>query len=226
MFAGYGGFASEPGTGPVEEETEHAESQRAKVREIDPIRNPSDALLSAALNRLAKGSARQAPASVGARLAQEFHRHHVRRRRTRTAVISIAACLTLATAVAVTLMLWVDNAPPSIVKQPVPAVVPSLNPPTPDTAGKSTPVQDRKSTPSLRSARAATSSSGQSGFVTLGVFDPTMTPGDLKVVRLQLTGADLRLVGAPVAEDLSDRPLLADIVLASDGTPYAVRLVR
>ena len=53
-----------------------------------------------------------------------------------------------------------------------------------------------------------------------------MMSGDAQIVRLELTGADLRLVGAPVAEDLSDRRLLADIVLAADGTPYAVRLVR
>ncbi len=197
------------------------------MRDIDPIRNPSEALLSAALNRLAKGSARQAPADVGGRLAQEFRRHHVRRRRTKAAVIAIAGCLTLATAIALTLKLSVDNAPPSIVKQPAPAVAPNPSPPSPDTAAaRSIPVQDRKSAPSRRSARPAGSTAEQSGFVTLGVFDPAMTPGDLKVVRLELTGADLRLVGAPVAEDLSDRRLLADIVLASDGTPYAVRLVR
>lgn len=196
------------------------------MREIDPIRNPSEALLSAALNRLAKGSARQAPASVGARLAQEFRRHHVRRRRAKAALISLAACAALATALLLTSKLSVDDAPPSIVKQPVPSVAPNPNPPSPDTAARSTPVQDRKSAPSLRSVRAAASTAEQSGFVTLGVFDPAMTPGDLKVVRLELTGADLRLVGAPVAEDLSDRRLLADIVLASDGTPYAVRLVR
>jgi hypothetical protein len=60
----------------------------------------------------------------------------------------------------------------------------------------------------------------------LGAYDPAMMSGDAQIVRLQLTGADLRLVGAPVAEDLSDHRLLADIVLAADGTPYAVRLVR
>jgi hypothetical protein len=222
MFAGHGGFAPEPGAGAVEEEIERAEGQRAEMRDIDPIRNPSEALLSGALNRLAKGSARQAPASVGARLALEFRRHHVRRRRTQAALIAIAAGLILATAVALTLRLAVDR--PTIVKQPAPGVAPSVNAPSP--AAKNIPVQERNSTPSRHTARGTTSSTEQSGFVTLGVFDATTTPGDLKVVRLELTGADLRLVGAPVAEDLSDQRMLADIVLASDGTPYAVRLVR
>jgi len=124
------------------------------------------------------------------------------------------------------LRLSVDNAPPTIVKQPVPAVAPAPNTAPPDEAAKSIPGQDRKFTSSRRIARTATSSFEQSEFVALGVFDSTMTSGDLKVVRLELSGADLRLVGAPVAEDLADQRMLADIVVASDGTPYAVRLVR
>ena len=60
----------------------------------------------------------------------------------------------------------------------------------------------------------------------LDAYDPAMTPSELQVVRLELSGADLRLMGAPVGEDLSDRRLLADIVVGNDGTPYAVRIVQ
>lgn len=65
-----------------------------------------------------------------------------------------------------------------------------------------------------------------SGFVALPSYDPAINTGDLQVVRLELSGADLRLVGAPVGEDLSDRRMLADVVVGRDGTPYAVRFVQ
>jgi hypothetical protein len=48
----------------------------------------------------------------------------------------------------------------------------------------------------------------------------------LTIVQVELTGTDLRLLGAPVTEDLSDQRLLADVVVSGDGTPYAVRIVR
>jgi hypothetical protein len=194
------------------------------MRDIDPIRNPSEALLSAALNRLAKGSARQAPASVGAQLALEFRRHHQRRRRARAVVmLSLAACLILAITLLLTLQQPAQNAP-SLVREPVPAV-------TPDPAARtasSEPSREPKRTSrqDQRGARDVASSPSQNEFMPLGTYDPAMVPGELEVVRLELTGADLRLVGAPVAEDLADRRMLADVVVASDGTPYAVRLVR
>jgi hypothetical protein len=194
------------------------------MRDIDPIRNPSEALLSAALNRLAKGSARQVPANVGAQLALEFRRHHQRRRRARAAVaFSLAACL----AVAITLLLTLQRSPqnaPRIAREPAPAIAP--DPPRQTTPAERGPAQERRSPAGQRSARATASSAGQNGFIPLGTYDPAMVPGEMQVVRLELTGTDLRLVGAPVAEDLADRRMLADIVVASDGTPYAVRLVR
>jgi hypothetical protein len=194
------------------------------VRDIDPIRNPSEALLSAALNRLAKGSARQAPASVGARLAQEFRRQHQRRRKTRAvAVLSLAACIALAITLLLTLKQPAQNAP-SAARQPAPAVAPDLA--HQNTVAESGPAQDQTSRVRQRSARATPVSANQNEFIPLGAYDPAMEPAEMQIVRLELSGADLRLVGAPVAEELSDRRLLADIVVASDGTPYAVRLVR
>jgi hypothetical protein len=194
------------------------------MRDIDPIRNPSEALLSAALNRLAKGSARQAPASVGAQLALEFRRRHQRRRRARAVVmLSVAACLILAITLLLTLQQPAQNEP-SIAREPAPVVAP--NPPQPGTPAERKAAPERSSTGTQQTVRATASGSGQNEFMPLGTYDPAMVPGELEVVRLELTGADLRLVGAPVAEDLADRRMLADVVVASDGTPYAVRLVR
>jgi len=194
------------------------------VRDIDPIRNPSEALLSAALNRLAKGSARQAPANVGAQLALEFRRHHRRRRRARAAVVlSLAACLVLAIALLVTLQ-GPPRSTPDIAREPAPVAAPDAARQTAPAARG--PAQEQRSPVGQRNARATAPSANQNGFMPLGTYDPAMVSGELQVVRLELTGADLRLVGAPVAEDLADRRMLADIVVASDGTPYAVRLVR
>jgi hypothetical protein len=46
------------------------------------------------------------------------------------------------------------------------------------------------------------------------------------MVRLDLPGRALQLVGFPVSEDIADRRVIADVLLAQDGTPYALRLVR
>jgi hypothetical protein len=191
------------------------------MREVDPIRNPSEALLSAALHRLAKGSAQGAPADVGARLAQEFRRHHARRRRVRSAlVISLVASLVLATALFLSLRPVRQNAP-AIAHDPAPAVaVPSAA-----KATQNVPAPEQASQTGRRSA-AKGSSRGDSSFMPLEAYDPATAPSELEIVRLELTGADLRLVGAPVAEELSEKRLLADIVVGADGTPYAVRLVR
>lgn len=62
-------------------------------------------------------------------------------------------------------------------------------------------------------------------FIALPSYDPSVPAGDLQMVRLEVTGSDLRLLGAPVAGDLSER-VTADFITDRDGTPYAVRLVR
>lgn len=62
-------------------------------------------------------------------------------------------------------------------------------------------------------------------FIALPSYDPAVPAGDLQMVRLEVTGGDLRLLGAPVAGDLSAR-VTADFITGRDGTPYAVRLVQ
>jgi hypothetical protein len=191
------------------------------VREIDPIRNPSEALLSAALHRLAKGSAQGAPTDVGARLEQEFRRQHARRRRLRSALtVSLVASLALAAALLLSLKPFRQNGP-VVAHPPAPAVATT----SPTQAEQNMPSPGQASQTSRESVQNA-NSRGESGFMLLAAYDPATAPSEVEIVRLELTGADLRLVGAPVAEELSDKRLLADIVVGNDGTPYAVRLVR
>lgn len=63
-------------------------------------------------------------------------------------------------------------------------------------------------------------------FVPLPSYDPAVASSDLQMVRVEVTGSELRMLGARVAGDLSDRPVLADFITDRDGTPYAVRLVQ
>jgi hypothetical protein len=63
-------------------------------------------------------------------------------------------------------------------------------------------------------------------FVALPTFDPAIPIDHLDVVRVDLAGRDLRLVGFPVSEEIADRRVVADVLLAQDGTPYALRLVQ
>jgi hypothetical protein len=192
------------------------------MREVDPIRNPSDALLSSALHRLASGSPQNAPAELGAELAREFRRRHARRRQVRLAVVaSLAACLALAAA----LLAWRSPAhhkvQPQIAQQEIPAAATAEAQPQQQAA-----TQQRSRPAGQARPAAAASSSADDAFVELDTYDPSLASNQLQVVRLEISGSDLRMIGAPVAEDLSDRRLLADIVVGEDGTPYAVRLVR
>ena len=63
-------------------------------------------------------------------------------------------------------------------------------------------------------------------FVALPTFDPAIPIDHLEMVRLDLPGRALQLVGFPVSEEFAERRVLADVLLAQDGTPYALRLVR
>jgi len=64
------------------------------------------------------------------------------------------------------------------------------------------------------------------GFVPLPGFDPNLPTGKLMIVRMELPGEALALVGLPAGETNSDHRILADVLVDEDGTPYAVRLAR
>lgn len=191
------------------------------MREIDPIRNPSEALLSSALNRLASGSPKGAPDEIGGSLLREFRQHHRRRRQKRMAIIgSIAACVVAGALFLVQRSAW-NHSPQAPAQQAQQGTGKAAQPERPSLTASS------KTFGTTQSASAApVSSNGEAGFVTLAPYDSTVSAADLTIVRVELTGSDLRLLGAPVTEDLSDQRLLADVVVSGDGTPYALRIVR
>lgn len=194
------------------------------MREIDPIRNPSDALLSSALHRLASGANREAPAQLGQDLAAAFRRHHRRRRQVRMAfAASLAACLALAAILLMPRSPAVNNQHDPKSPEAAQQARPGIAPPQ---AAAIQPLSSSAALQQHKAARVTQSPAESNGFIPLPSYDPSMSTDELQIVRLEVSSEDLRLVGAPVADDVSDRQLLADIVVGRDGTPYAVRLVR
>ena len=186
------------------------------MREIDQ----SDIKLREALQRMATAADHEAPAALGDSLMHSFRRHHARRRRIRLGAITVVAATVLVAVIVSTRPAAIRG--PQISPQnvagyesapPIRSVQPSVS-----SSGKRTQVRRKH-----ESHRAPTADFN--GFLALNSYDPGMTTGQLQIVRLELPGADLRLVGAPVSEDLARRRVLADFVVGQDGTPYAVRLV-
>lgn len=68
-------------------------------------------------------------------------------------------------------------------------------------------------------------SSTNQEFLALPAYNPTVRLEDANVVRVEMPGSTLRLVGAPVSAESGQRRVLADFVVGRDGTPYAVRLI-
>ena len=58
------------------------------------------------------------------------------------------------------------------------------------------------------------------------MFDPAVPVGESRMVRMDLPGSALQLIGYPVDGQLLDQRIVADVLVGEDGLPYAVRLVR
>jgi len=197
------------------------------MREIDPMNEPSEALLSAALHRLASAGERNAPAAVEAGLMQRFRHHHQHRRRVRMMKAgAIAAAILFIIALTVTLVIpkRVNQVKSSPSEQPRQQLSP-LEPAAVANSGNAQPPTSQVRAATVTPARAE-EVSNEGRFIPLPGYDPAVPAGDLQMVRLELTGSDLRLLGAPVAGDLSDTRVTADFITDRDGTPYAVRLVQ
>ncbi len=199
--------------------------------------NPSEDKLSKALRELAADSPQNAPEELRVRLTHAFIRHHQRRRLVRSVTLAgMAACLLMG------LALWLtrkNSSPPSIAVQPPQSIQPAakiapgtqeqakLHAPKPLVAANArrNKIQQRKAVSNHAVEHAAVQADSNE-FVALPMFDPDIPVGQSRMVRIELSGAALRLVGYPVNEDLSERRIVTDVLLAQDGTPYAVRLVK
>ncbi len=193
------------------------------MREINSTDDNSELRLRRALRSLSASSATNAPHELGDALTRAFRRHHARRRALRRSAIAAAVFAVLLPAVIPLVRPHPD--------QPALAKTPNALSPTPPVKTASAPVvtasdlQPRVKRLRPRQVRQP-ASDPFNDFVALPSSDQAVRGEDLRVIRLELTGRALRVVGAPVSEEIADRRLLADFVVGQDGTPYAVRLVR
>lgn len=194
------------------------------MREIDPMREPSEALLSSALHRLATAGKRNAPPELGASLLENFRHRHRRRRQVRLAMGAAVAACVLGLVIFAGMLRPVHTAEkktPVRTPERVPVVAPAVR-----ATSTESPEPKRDRTEQRRIAAGETPAANDEGFVPLPSYDPAVASSDLQMVRVEVTGSELRMLGARVAGDLSDRPVIADFITDRDGTPYAVRLVE
>ena len=185
--------------------------------------NQSDSRLSAALRRLGAIAPRSAPPALGDMLKVEFRRHHIRRRRNRNArILLAAACLTASVGTFLSLRPRPSNM--AAIHEPLQTTPPLAGILAALTEPKTTRPKAVKNHASNRSRNNPATAGNR--FVALPTFDPAIPIDHLQMVRLDLPGRDLRLVGFPVREEIADRRIVADVLLAQDGTPYALRLVQ
>jgi hypothetical protein len=195
--------------------------------------NPSDERLLRELRHLASSSPQGAPPELGARLRGAFARHHGRRRQERIALVAtvVVALLISLTWLRVGKHARTDTAAqkPAVQTSPAaPAIAartaasPRITPRV-TRSGKHTRIAAKNRKPA-NLARAA--SVAENDFVALPSFDPAIPVGPSRIVRMELPGSALQLVGYPVSEELLERRVLTDVLVGQDGVPYAVRLVQ
>jgi hypothetical protein len=187
----------------------------SEVREL----NQREERLAAALRELAAVSRQGASPELELMLKDSFRRHHARRRVLRLRVATFAICV-LALGLSFLLRFaWNNNAvQPAVVRTIPPEEVSA--PPQASVFRMSRPIV--RARPGPRSNRSAVTNA----FVALPSFAMVPAGDELRVIRLEMPGADLRLVGAPVGEEIAGRRVTADFVVGHDGTPYAMRLVN
>lgn len=219
MFAGYRGFAVASWPRDLEGKVELSE-----MREVDSTHDNSEVRLRRAMRSLSAALPGNAPPEISDALAGAFRRHHARRRAVRRA--SVAAAIFAVLLPAAVWLTRLHQTQPSAAKAPTPASValPANTASVP--AATASGAQPRKQRFHSAAVRRPKANAPPNDFVALPSSDQIVQGEDLRVIRLELTGRALQMVGAPVSEDIADRRLLADFVVGQDGTPYAVRLVR
>ena len=180
--------------------------------------------LSHAMRRLNAMAPQGASPALGDALKDEFRRHHVHRRRIQAARFSL-----IAASVAACVVLSVVMLKPHASKTGARHDLPQMPPPSePVSAGPIEAAVSRSTVAKVRAPHSPRKNPAAEGdrFVALPTFDPAIPIDHLEMVRLDLPGRALQLVGFPVSEEFAERRVLADVLLAQDGTPYALRLVR
>jgi hypothetical protein len=211
--------------------------------------NPQRDALSEALHELA-AEAPEASPELHARLDEAFLHHHSRRRLRNRAVVVMA----LIGAVAISVY-WLRPhgevakserlAPVSTTAQTSPIAAQTAQSPIPEpkldlskgVASVQRPIAIKtavkprtvpREVKQLRNNRAERPATGveSADFVALPTFDPAIPLGESRMIRMDLTGSALQLIGYPVDGQLLDRRIVTDVLVGQDGMPYAVRLVH
>ncbi len=191
---------------------------------MTPQRKQPEERLSEALRSLGHSVEQAAPPKVYSALAGAFRSHHVHRRRAQRMriVIAAAVCLVISLALLRAMRKPVDNTEANH----RPARIQLIPPQEVEASGQQVmqasvraPARPRSSTPGQTAATTE-------NFLALPTYDPTVATDGLRIIRLEGRGSDLRLAGAPVSEELSERRVVADFMVGHDGTPYAVRFVQ
>jgi hypothetical protein len=194
------------------------------MHEIDRSENNSDARLTRALKSLADASAPGAPPEVGDALVGAFRRHHARRRAMRRTALAAAIAAVLLPAA-----FWLATRRPAertVANPPEPAIVaPPVQAPAVPVAISVVP-SPRVKKQHGRGVIKHTQPAGNDFVVLSSYYDQPVSDEELRIIRLEVNGNALRMVGAPVMEQRENCTVLADFVVGQDGTPYAMRLVR
>lgn len=175
--------------------------------------------LEAALHELAASTRQGASPELELALKDAFRRHHVRRRRTvmmRVGILSLCFASLAAS-------FLLRRSPQRNGGQAEVRMIPSeeVHYPAPTSTSRTIrPALIRKASANRSSSTLTTA------FVPLPSLEMVTVGDELRVVRLEMPGEDLRLLGAPVTEEIAARRVTADFVVGHDGTAYAVRLVR
>jgi hypothetical protein len=215
--------------------------------------NPQRETLSEALREMAAASPEASP-ELGARLSGAFARHHAQRRLIQrgAVVVALAACVAISVywlrprgqvakikvvePTSQTAQIPDVSARPKDANvghaSPEPKIVAPENPERTQTpAIAKAAVQPRTRTTQVNKHRnhsveppPATAETGD--FVALSTFDPAVPLGESRMVRMDLPGSALQLIGYPVDGQLLDRRIVTDVLVGQDGMPYAVRLVQ
>jgi ferric-dicitrate binding protein FerR (iron transport regulator) len=159
----------------------------------------SEELLSAALRRLARSSPQAASPELARVLVQAFHRRH--RRRTIRLALAVAAGIAFASG-----LLWWRLV--------------ARNPSEPFTSNQQTGQQYLIGLPAESEVFADAST-----FVALPSFASSRPDEELRILRVEMPVSSLRLLGARVNDELSTQQIVADLLIGTDGTPYAFRII-
>ncbi|HEV2990357.1 MAG TPA: hypothetical protein VG759_18105 [Candidatus Angelobacter sp.] len=192
---------------------------------MTPQKKQPEEQLSEALRHLGQASERNAPPEIYSALTGAFRSHHVRRRRVQRMriILASAACLVLFVALLRAIRGPSHSAQENIGHAPVHLIPPQeIEATDQQTMEQASLRTTAKSHEPNRASRIA----AIEDFVALPSYDPTVAADGLRIIRLEASGNDLRLAGAPVSEELSERRVVADFMVGRDGTPYAVRFVQ